>query len=117
MGRRMPFDNYFAFDLCSASHEKISYLCVFFPSHDAFISGDEKQATFTGGDGSRLASRLRNGKRNHNLRQHHQPQYRGGTLMEDKIEVTIKGANEQRSQVKNSSDQEGAKLEVDRVEN
>ena len=37
--------------------------------------------------------------------------------MEDKIEVTIKGANEQRSQVKNSSDQEGAKLEVDRVEN
>ena len=37
--------------------------------------------------------------------------------MADKKEVTIKGANEQRSRIKNATDQEGAKSEVERIEN
>jgi spore cortex formation protein SpoVR/YcgB (stage V sporulation) len=37
------------------------------------------------------------------LRQQHQPQYRGATLMTDKKEATINSANEQRSQIKTAT--------------
>src|SRR5262245_26342229 len=81
------------------------------------IEADEKQATFMEGGGSRLSSRLSNGKRNHNLRQHHQPQYRGEYLMAGKNEVVIKDANKLCAQIKNATDQEGARLEGNRIKN